>query len=849
MSDHLSRLFQMEVETDSQDSNIKFEDIVGTAATVKLQLPNGQTRYFNGIVSRFVQEQQGNVARYRATLSPWLWLLTRTADCRIFQNQKVPDIIEAIFKERGFKDYKLKLSASYNPREYCVQYRESAFNFVSRLMEEEGIYYFFQHQDGKHILILADSPSAHDTFSGYDTVTYRPAITGQEDQRESVTDWIVEKEIQSGMYVMNDFNFTTPTAPVTGNANITRTHQNADYEIFDYPGGFDTGSNGDAYAKLRIQELQAQYEILRGQSNVRGVATGCKFTLNGHPRSDQNRQYLVIGTSVRAKSGAFESGKTEEGEFFSSSFTAMPAAGQFRSPRSTRRPLIRGPQTATVVGPSGQKIYTDPNGYGMVKVQFPWDRLGKNDENSSCWVRVSQAWASKNWGDMALPHVGDEVIVECLEGNPDRPIITGRVYNANNMPAFGLPDNKDKRVWQDDYGNQLVFDATTGDEHIRLYSPHHNSGLILGRSAAAITNSNSIQGTLGVNVSGTLLSQITGVAGGMIQGVLGTNLSHTLGAICNVNLATQMALNIGSQVSYTKGLNLATTGDDNKICDGSMLMSAQQNINIVGAANHSKNSTALHADECHIELAAGPALKISGASFTKTGKAAFGLANALPAVSTLLMGSVAALAAALTSDADDEAAGAGQISMVTIAGVLEASSLVLMLLTASKLKKFVGEGTTRAKHYKNRVSRVKLFSEKVKVPDLEYSASLESTQGVLLLYHDDAAANIAQLGMDKSKVNLEHYSGNVQIMSGKGKGMITLDQSGNIVISGTSIKINGPVDHNKGAVTISGSATPGKTYLKRQLTEIHKNDESEEKKHNTQNTGKKAGWLTKLFGP
>lgn len=445
INEQMGRLFRIELEMDSTDGAISFEKIIGTAATVTLALPGGQSRYFNGIVSRFVQEQQGNVACYRATLSPWLWLLTRTTDCRIFQNAKVPDIIEKIFKDDGFNDYKLKLNGTYNPKEYCVQYRESDFNFISRLMEQEGIYYFFTHQDGKHILTLADSPSAHDTFSGYDTFNYRASSGKQDEQKEAVTDWIIEKELQSGLYTVSDFNFTTPKAAVSGNANITRTHESADLEVFDYPGGFGTASDGDAYAKLRIQELQAQYEILRGQATVRGVAAGSKFTLKGHPRSDQGRQYLVIGETVQATAGSYASGGGGS-DFFSCSFTAIPAAQQFRTPRTTPKPLIRGPQTAIVTSSnSSDEIATDE--YGRVTVQFHWDRPSEDDDenqqkNTSCMIRVAQVWAGKQWGTVFIPRVGQEVVVEFMEGDPDRPLITGSVYNADQMPPYSLPANE-----------------------------------------------------------------------------------------------------------------------------------------------------------------------------------------------------------------------------------------------------------------------------------------------------------------------------------------------------------------------------------------------------------------------
>ncbi len=475
INEQLGRLFQMEVELHSEDRAIKFEDIVGTSATVKLKMPNGQTRYFNGVVSRFVQEEhEQSFARYRATLVPWLWLLTRTADCRIHQNKKVPDIIEEVFKDHGFSDYKLKLSGSYSPWEYCVQYRETDFNFVSRLMEQEGIYYFFEHQDGKHTLVLADSPSAHESFEGYDTLVYRPPTTRQEENKETVTDWVIEKEVQPGMYVVSDFNFTTPKAAVTGNANVSRQHQRADYEMFDYPGEFETRDEGEGYAKLRVQELQARHEILRAQATVRGIAAGCKFTLKGHARADQNRAYLITRASIQISAGEYETGKDADSEFYSCSFTAIPATQPFRSPRSTPKPLIQGPQTAIVVGPGGEEIYTDE--HARVKVHFHWDRHDKQDENSSCWIRVSQYWAGKQWGSIHIPRIGQEVVVEFLEGDPDRPIITGRVYNADQAPPYDLPSNKTQSGLKSHSSkggsasnfNELRFEDKKGDELVYL---------------------------------------------------------------------------------------------------------------------------------------------------------------------------------------------------------------------------------------------------------------------------------------------------------------------------------------------------------------------------------------------
>lgn len=435
IKEEMGRLFQMEVEMDCQDSDINFEDIVGTSATVRLGLPNGDTRYFNGIVSRFVQEQQGTVPCYRATLSPSLWLLTRTSDCQIFQNMSVKDIISQILDDNGITYEASNLERGTAEREYCVQYRETAFNFVSRLMEEEGIYYFFQHEQGKHTMVLADSPSAHDPYPGFDTLDYYSGGRGGD---TAVTDWIIEKELQSGSYTVNDFDFTVPGV-VTANDGITRSHENASLEVFDYPGGFKTSDEGEGYAKVRMEELQAQYEIVRAKTSAYGVATGYKFKLEGHPRSDQERDYIVIGLSLQATAGAYASGDAGN-DFFSCSFIAMPVSTDppvpFRLQRITPKPMIRGPQTAIVVASQGDEITTDE--YGRVQVKFHWDRK----ENSSCYIRVSQNWAGKGWGSMQIPRKDQEVIVEFLEGDPDRPIITGRVYNGDQTVPYDLPANK-----------------------------------------------------------------------------------------------------------------------------------------------------------------------------------------------------------------------------------------------------------------------------------------------------------------------------------------------------------------------------------------------------------------------
>jgi len=474
LNEQLGRLFQIDVAVASEDPDVDFDALIGSNASIRLALPSGETRFFNGIISRFVLEgNDGTYATYRTTLVPWFWLLTRTADCRIFQNKKVPDIVEEVFKGHGFKDFKLKLTASYRTWEYCVQYRETDFNFVSRLLEQEGIYYYFEHSNGVHLMVLVDSPGGHDEFPGYGTLTYRPRTQEQDENSETVTDWVLERGLQTGLWAMGDFDFKVPGSPIRVNANISRSHPNAEFEMYDYPGEYSNRAEGDAYAKVRIEEVQSQHEVLKGQSTVRGLATGSKFTLKGHFRNDQNRGYLATSTVLQAATGTYDSGNQAGSDFFSCGFSAIPSATAFRAARSTPKPLIQGPQTAIVVGKAGEEI--EPDEYGRVKVQFHWDRYGKADENSSCWIRVAQASAGKAWGAIYIPRIGQEVIVEFLEGDPDRPIITGRVYNATNKVPYPLPDNKTISTTKSNSSkggggfNEIRFEDKKGEEQIFVH--------------------------------------------------------------------------------------------------------------------------------------------------------------------------------------------------------------------------------------------------------------------------------------------------------------------------------------------------------------------------------------------
>jgi type VI secretion system secreted protein VgrG len=592
INEQMGRPFQIEVELSGEDTAEDFNSWVGNGATLWLERPDGQKRYFHGIISRFAQpSHEGRLARYRATLVPWFWLLTRAQDCRIFQNMKAPDIIEEVFKGQGFNDYKNSLSGTYREREYCVQYRESDFNFVSRLMEQEGIYYYFEHEDGKHTLVLSDTASSHSAYDSYDNIDYRPRTHAGEEDAENVTDWVLEMEVQTGAYVTGEFNFKTPSAPIITNDSISRQHPYSTFEVFDYPGEFDVREEGEAYARRRIEELQARHEILHGQATSRGIAPGCTFTLNGHPRKDQNRTYLVTGAKYQLNSGEFESGtKSKKEEFYACSFTAMFGAEQFRSARHARKPLITGPQTAIVVGTSGEEVDTDE--YGRVKVQFHWDRQGKNDENSSCWVRVSQAWAGKGWGSMCLPRIDQEVIVEFLEGDPDRPIITGCVYNANATVPYALPDNKTVTTFMSNSSkggagyNELRFEDKADSEKIYLHGEKDHDVRIkndtkewVGNDRHLIVKENQLE-----KVEGDQHVTVKGESRLKIEGKFGETLKadHLVAITGNDNLSVK-----GNQVTKVEGdVNLKGGGAINTEATGQISVKAGDDVNVKTTKNY-----------------------------------------------------------------------------------------------------------------------------------------------------------------------------------------------------------------------------------------------------------------------
>lgn len=487
--EEMSRPFEYVVELLSEQGDVDPTKLLGKPLTVLVHLTDGRTRYFCGLVSQFsFHGVAGNYTSYRAVMRPWLWFLTRTANCRIFQDVTVPDVFEKVVKDtHGFSDYRLSLTASYKVREYCVQYRESDFDFLSRLLEEEGIFYYFEQDQQKHTMVLGDSYSAFSAVKGSAAqgakIPYRaPGESAVE--LEHISEWHVLHEVQTATVALDDFDFTKPRVDLLGQSTVKRGHAQAEYEVYDYPGRYWKTSDGESLSKVRIEELQSNYKRLAGVSDHRDMAPGKLFNLDeypykgatNHPRASENAEYVLLKTEIEVESAEIEQMRAGADNRFHVKFVALPSRDPFHPSRVTPKPVVHGPQTAIVAGKPQEEIWTDK--YGRVKLQFHWDREGKSDENSSCWVRVSQAWAGKNWGSMHIPRIGQEVVVSFLEGDPDRPLITGRVYNEDQMPPYPLPDSQTQsgmisrstKNGTPETSNELRFEDKLGEEQVYLHA-------------------------------------------------------------------------------------------------------------------------------------------------------------------------------------------------------------------------------------------------------------------------------------------------------------------------------------------------------------------------------------------
>ncbi|WP_407972280.1 type VI secretion system tip protein TssI/VgrG [Burkholderia pyrrocinia] len=609
-SDELGRLFEFRIEALADSHSLSLKDMLGKPVTVRIEQQDQSTRYLNGIVARasLAGRRAERHYGYELVVRPWLWLATRRSDCRIFQNKTVPEIVQEVLSTYGFP-IENHLAESYVPREYCVQYNETDAAFVSRLMEFEGIYYWFRHAEDTHTLMLSDAMSSHAALSGYETIPYiardRTAIADE----EHIDGWLPAQEVSVGKHQTTDYDYTKPRADLSSQKVDPRGHDHDGFASFEWPGGYRDDAPGAHYSRVRLEEQQAEHERASADTDVRGAAPGYLFTLAHCPRADQNREYLIVRCQYRFQENAYASDQGAEAVVHQTMMLVQPSSLPFRSPRETPRPRTNGPQTATVVGPPGEEIWTDQ--YGRVKLQFRWDRYGQSNQDSSCWVRVSSPWAGGGFGGVQIPRVGDEVVVDFLNGDPDEPIVTGRVYNGEKMPPWGLPGSatqsgllsRSSPGGTTEHANAFRFEDKKGAEQLWMHAERNFDAETEADHSLSVGNNhthtvgndetmqvkNNRQRSVGQNETVNIgKNRVAQIGADETHGVVG-NRTRTVGQNETVTIAANRDATIGGIHNETvaKG-KTETIGEGKTLNVGQLYQTTSQDMKTLVAASHTE---------------------------------------------------------------------------------------------------------------------------------------------------------------------------------------------------------------------------------------------------------------------
>jgi type VI secretion system secreted protein VgrG len=549
----LSAPYRFTLDLLSRNEAVSPAKLLRTPVTITMLLVDESERELSGIISRFTQRGQvGDLTEYRAEVVPWVWFLSQSSDCRIFQGLTVPLIVEQVFKDLGFSDFKFKTKKEYPKREYCVQYRETHLDFVSRLLEEEGIFYFFEHTGGKHTMVLADTPSFAEYPKG---PKFARVATGGQNKldEDAVFDCEWSHAACSGKVTLRDYYYMKPTLGLE--VSVPGEQKG---ELYDYPGKYNARSDGDRYARLRMEEREVPHLTLEGRSLCRQFVTGFRFDLKEHGAEAANQPYVLVELSHDAQIGDY---RAAGGQPFTyeNRFLAIPHNVPYRPPLRTPKPIVHGSQTAVVVGKAGEEIWVDPN--GRVKVQFHWDRKGKKDQDSSCWVRVASTWAGKQWGFVQNPRIGQEVIVDFLEGDPDLPIITGRVYNADNMPPYTLPDNqtqtgiksRSSKGGGSDNFNEIRFEDLKGSEELYLHAEKDEKHVVEHDRADSVGNDESV--SIGNDQRLSVGNDRKRTVGNDEEVSIGKQRSTTIGKSESITIGESRSVTIGKNDSRTVSEN------------------------------------------------------------------------------------------------------------------------------------------------------------------------------------------------------------------------------------------------------------------------------------------------------
>ena len=574
----ISGLFRYDLDLYSEDASLDFSKIVGKAVTLQIELSDGSFNYVNGMVGRFTQgARDDRFATYFVELHPWLWMLTMNSDCRIFQNKTSMEIVKQVFSDLGFSDFSDKTTGSFAAREYCVQYRETSFAFVSRLLEAEGVSYYFTHDASKHTMVMVDDASSWGTSLGLTSARYvgsDPKYSAD----DMVTECGLEQAVTVGKFKSDDFNFTIPATQLFATASGSDPSR----EVYDYPGLYAAQGDGEKIASLRLTALQSEAKILRGAGTCRAFHAGAKFTLAGYYRADVNASYVLRRLSVNGTQNEYQN-----------SFEAFPADTKFHPPRTTPSPLIAGTQTATVVGKAGEEIWTDK--YGRVVIQFHWDQVGASDEKSSCWVRVAQGWAGNLWGSIFIPRIGQEVVVSFLEGNPDRPLITGCVYNAQQMVPYTLPDEMTKSTVKTNSSkggsgfNEIRFEDKAGSEELFIQAQKDMTVSVLNNESLTVTGTRTLAvtgdethtnkgnhtTTISKDCKLTISGNLTIEASGSISIKSGTTFEITAGTALTNKAGTSLSNKSGTDMTNDAGTTLMNKAAASQTVDGGGMLTVK----------------------------------------------------------------------------------------------------------------------------------------------------------------------------------------------------------------------------------------------------------------------------------
>ena len=598
--EEMSRLFEFQIVAESKKRDIAADDLLGKSVAVAVETGKNKWRWFHGLAATFgIDGGDGGVFRYSITVRPWAWLMTRSADLRIFQEMTTPQIIKKVFNEYSVAALVDELGATYKTRTYCVQYRETDFDFVSRLMEEEGIFYYWRHAEDKHELVLADKSGTHKTVAGFEEIAYSEGHKDLVGVR-AIGHWQMRREIQAGKLTLSDYNFETPgTSLKSATVASSRSHVQNAHEVYDYPGLYGVKADGDTRAQTRLDEASARFARFAGQGDTPGLVAGTRFKLTRHQRDDQNAEYLVLRTQIEMTLAGYTTSNQHDTEF-SCRVWAQPYADAFRPERTTRKPTVAGPQTALVVGDGAAgDITTDK--YGRIKVQFHWDRLGSKNAESSCWLRVATSWAGKGWGMISLPRLGQEVVVAFLEGDPDQPLVVGSVYNAEQEVPYELPANatvstlksRSKKGGVAEF-NELRFEDKPGAEYVLMQAQKDRLEFVeeMLKSEIGKDEHRTVKGDRKEKIEGEHHLQVVKDAKHKIDGKLSTtvaqdvmwktNAVHSLeaaqditaksGTAYSIKAGTDMHLKVGMNTGIDSGMNVHIKGGMNVVIEAGVMI-------------------------------------------------------------------------------------------------------------------------------------------------------------------------------------------------------------------------------------------------------------------------------------